>query len=49
MRKTFVFLMILTLCAGLMITASEAKQTKSTKPEQKTKEIKVAFVYVGYR
>jgi len=47
MRKTFVFLIILTLCVGLMITASEAKQTKSTKPEQKTKEIKVAFVYVG--
>jgi len=52
MRKTFVFLVIMALYVGFVITDSEAKQTKAKKSqknaEQKiAKEIKVAFVYIG--
>jgi len=41
MRKVFVFFTIMVLCLRLVLTSSEGKEAKATK------EIKVAFVYVG--
>ncbi|MGB9597150.1 MAG: BMP family ABC transporter substrate-binding protein, partial [Candidatus Poribacteria bacterium] len=43
MRKISVYAVLILLCIELIINISEARTSKSAK----TKEIKVAFVYVG--